>query len=97
MELTNEVIRGIAGLWVGRVDSINLVWLHILCNRPGRKGTKRSTCEQCSTEEDPGGEDHSDLSPSERKSACSLTELVSEPPLTEALSTDELTKVWLSL
>lgn len=43
-ELTNEVIRGIAGLRVGGVDSINLIWLHILCNRQERNKTKRSAC-----------------------------------------------------
>ena len=96
-ELTNEVIRGIAGLGVRRVDSINLVWLHILCNRQGRNETKRSACKQRSAEEDLGQKDHSDLSPSWQKSACPPTELVSESPLTGALSRDELTKVWLSL
>lgn len=34
-ELTNEVIRRIAGFWIGRVDSIHLIWFHILCNRQG--------------------------------------------------------------
>lgn len=36
-KLTDEVIRGITGFWVGRVDSINLIRLHILCNRQGRE------------------------------------------------------------
>lgn len=36
-ELTNEVIRGIAGFWIGRVDSIHLIWFHVLCNRQGRE------------------------------------------------------------
>lgn len=31
--LTNEVIRGITGFWIGRVDSINLIWFHILCKK----------------------------------------------------------------
>lgn len=35
-ELTNEVIRGITGFWVSRVDSINLIWFHVLCNRQGK-------------------------------------------------------------
>lgn len=37
MQITNEVIRGIAGFWIGRVDSINLIRFHILCNGQGRE------------------------------------------------------------
>lgn len=42
-ELTNEVIRGITGFWVGRVDSIHLIRFDILCNGQGGNETERST------------------------------------------------------
>lgn len=35
--LTNEVIRGVTGFWVGRVDSINLIRFHILCKKHTRE------------------------------------------------------------
>lgn len=35
-KLTNEVIRGITGFWVSRVDSIHLIRLHVLCKRQGK-------------------------------------------------------------
>lgn len=37
VELTDEIIRGIAGFWIHGVDSINLTWFHILCNIEGRE------------------------------------------------------------
>lgn len=35
--LTDEVIRGVTGFWVGRVGSINLIWFHILCKKQTRE------------------------------------------------------------